>query len=164
MSAKPKPQKSRPATERDPFENWKPQYRGLAKESYLRYVEWLAEGAEALHALELALTKACKVLPTVYRMVIPVTLGSDAGTASLEGRGIDEAEELLVPVFSQLPLLLRKVRNAAEYTDSVVWRQVNCSSDDCPGVAAFVRGNTRLPQILELRGKWSNEIFNAANK
>ena len=148
----------------DPFNNWQPELKELARASYLEYAEHLADGAAALHTLEVALTTACKALPAVYSMVIPTSLGSDAGSSCLEGRGTDEAEELLVPVFSQLPLLLRKVRDAAEHTDSVVWRQVNCASDDCPALAYFVRENTRLPQVLELGKKWSADVWNAANR
>ena len=145
MSTKSKNKKSHPATKHDPFEGWGPRQSVMARKAYLQYAEKLAEGTEALHTIELALVKACKALPAVYRMIIPVSLGYDVAVGALEGRGIDEAEELIVPVFSQLPLLLKKVRDAGEYAETVVSNQVNCASDD-PALAAFVRKNTHLPQ------------------
>ena len=162
---KAKTKKSPPAKERDPFDNWKPQHRAMARKAYLQYAEKLAAGVETLHALELALVKACRALPAVYRMTMPTTLGYDVGAGALEGgTAVDKAEALLVPVFSQLPLLLRKVRDAGEYTLMVVNEQVKCPPDDCPGVAAFVQENTRLPQVLALGEKWDQEVWNATNK
>ena len=164
QSLKVKPRKSQSAIRRDPFENWKPEHRETARKSYLQYADHLAEGAGALHILEVALITACKALPATYSMTIPVSLGCNSGVASLAGgRGIDEAEELLVPVFSQLPLLLRKVRDAGDHIDSVVWRQVNCASEP-PGMAAFVKENTRLPRILALQQEWSNEVWDAGSR
>lgn len=164
--AKAKTKKSRPATEHDPFDSWQPKLREMARKSYLQYTEDLAEGAEALHVIEVALVKACKALPAVYRMTMPVTLGYDVGAGAIEGGcAADKAEALLVPVFSQLPMLLRKVREAGEYTLMVVNEQANCHSDKGPGIAAFVRANTRLPQLHKLSNKkWFNEVWNATNR
>ncbi len=161
MPATSKPRKSRPATESNPFDKCA-NYRELVRASYLEHSEQLAEGAEALHTIELALVKACRALPAVYRMVIPAALG-DIAVAFMEDRGAGEAEKLLGPMFSQLPLLLQKVREAGEFTNGLLDRQVNRPSDGS-GLAAFVRKNTRLPQVLALGEKWDEEVFNATNR
>ena len=74
QSKKAKPQESNKDAQvkRDPFENWKPKHRETARKSLLQYAEHLAEGAEALHTLEVALVKACNALPATYRMIIPI--------------------------------------------------------------------------------------------